>query len=222
MTDSPTIATVTSGDGPTTLLFVHGWLNDLSVWDAVTEHLADRFRCIAVDLRGHGNSEATGDGNYGRDLVLDDLRRVLAEHRCEQAVIVGHSLGGYLALALAIESPELVSGLGLVAAGPGFRNPDSRDQWNDSVRATAAKSDIPAGQEQISMHVDAMVIDRLSEISAPVSVIVGERDKRFLVSADVFAKYLDVKQRCIVADAGHMVHLKKPDEVAEALAATFG
>ena len=221
MTDPVQLHVVDKGQGPA-YLFIHGWLNDATVWDGIIDEMSTDARCIAVDLRGHGQSEAAGAGNYGRPLVLDDLRRVLDERGIDQAVLVGHSLGGYLALALAIEDPERVAGLGLVAAGPGFRNPETREQWNDSVRATAADRDIPEGMEVISMHVDAMVMDRLGEIQVPACVVVGARDKRFLASADVFEKYLDVRARHIIDDMGHMVHVKAPVEVAAALRSVFG
>ena len=204
------------------MLFIHGWLNDTTVWDGVIEALAPTFRCLAVDLRGHGESSAAAPGDYGRDVVLDDLRHILDEYVGGPAILVGHSLGGYLALALAIEDPVRVRGLGLVAAGPGFRNPVSREQWNDSVAKIAAERDLPPGQEAISMHVDAMVMDRLGEITAPVAVIVGQHDKRFLASADVFDKHLDVRLRMVVPDKGHMVHVKAPSDVAQALAEAFG
>jgi len=203
------------------MLFIHGWLNDTTVWTGVIERLSDAFTCLAIDLRGHGQSAPTGEGNYGRALVLDDVRGVLDEHADGSAVLVGHSLGGYLSLALAIEDPDRVQGLGLVAAGPGFRNPDSLAAWNESVQSIADSRDLPPGMEAISMHVDSMVMDRLGEITAPAAVVVGERDKRFITSADVFDKYLDVKQRTIVAEAGHMVHAKHPDEVAAALRDVF-
>ncbi len=221
MTDSVELHVVDRGEGPAILL-VHGWLNDATVWNGIIDELEADFRCIAVDLRGHGQSGAAGVGNYGRELVLDDLRNVLDERDIAQAIVVGHSLGGYLALALAIEDPARVSGLGLVAAGPGFRNPETREQWNDSVRATAADREIPEGMEAISMHVDAMVMDRLGEVAAPACVVVGARDKRFLASADVFDKYLDVKERHIIDEMGHMVHVKAPADVASALRSVFG
>jgi len=71
------------------------------------------------------------------------------------------------------------------------------------------------------MHVDAVVMDRLSEITAPAAVIVGERDKRFQASADVFDKYLNVTSRTQVEGAGHMVHLKAAPAVADALRSAF-
>ena len=203
------------------LFFVHGFLNDAAVWTALIDELESDFRCIAIDLPGHGRSPGNGPGTYGRDLVLGDIRAVMDETECGPAVMVGHSLGGYLSLALAIEDPERVAGLGLVGAGPGFRNPKSRDQWNDSVRTLVADRDLPEGMEVISMHVDAMVMDRMSEIQVPAVVIVGERDKRFMASADVFEKYLNVTERTVVPDAGHMVHVKGVPGVADALRRSF-
>lgn len=203
------------------MLFVHGFMNEAAIWSGVLDELEDDFRCVAVDLPGHGRHAGAGPGSYGRDLVLDDLRRVLDDREIEEAILVGHSLGGYLSLALAIEDPSRVLGLGLVGAGPGFRNPKSREQWNESVESIAAKSDLPEGMEVISMHVDSMVMDRLEEITAPAAVIVGERDKRFMASADVFDKYLNVTSRTIVEGAGHMVHLKAASATADALRTTF-
>lgn len=208
------------GEGPP-LVFVHGFLNDASVWSGVIDELEGDFRCIAVDLPGHGRSPGNGPGTYGRDDVLDDIRRVLDECGVEQSVLVGHSLGGYLSLALAIEDPDRVTGIGLVGAGPGFRSRTSLEKWNDSVRALVADRTLPDGMEVISMHVDSMVMDRLAEIEVPVAVVVGERDKAFMASAGVFAKNLDVVGQTIVPGAGHMVHAKAPAAVAAALHAAF-
>ncbi len=208
------------GEGPT-LVFVPGFLNEAAVWSGVIDELEADFRCIAVDLPGHGHSAPTGVGTYGRDEVLHDIQRLLDHLSVAQAVFVGHSLGGYLSLALAIEDPERVTGLGLVGAGPGFRNPKSREKWNDSIRALAADRELPEGMEVISMHVDSMVMDRMAEIKVPTAVIVGERDKGFMASAEVFAKQLNVVSQTIVPDTGHMVHAKGPVQVAAALRDAF-
>ena len=170
----------------------------------------------AWDMRGHGRSGAARPGDYTRGHALADLGRVL-DAVGRPAILVGHSLGGYLSLAHAILSPGDVAALVLVGAGPGFRSVDSREQWNDMVRQMAAKADIPEGMEEISMHTDAMVMDRMTEIEAPVYTVVGARDKRFLASANVFDKNLNVLKRDEVPDAGHMVHVKVPGAVAEAV-----
>ncbi|MEL6984726.1 MAG: alpha/beta hydrolase [Actinomycetota bacterium] len=212
-----------TGDG-TPVVFTHGWLNTGEVWSGVVAELGAAagsapasVRAATWDLRGHGRSGVAPTGQYGRDYALADLSRVI-EAVGRPAILVGHSLGGYLSLAHAILSPADVSGLVLVAAGPGFRSDDSRNQWNANVREmAAARDDVPDGQVEITEHVDAVVIDRLAEISVPVITLVGERDKRFLASADVFDKHLDVRQRLTVPGAGHMLHAKQPAVVAGAV-----
>ena len=220
MTNRPILAYNDRGEGPV-LFFVHGFLNEAAVWNGVIDELEADFRCIAIDLPGHGRSGGSGPGTYGRDFVLGDIRRVMDQTDCCPAVMVGHTLGGYLSLALSIADPDRVCGLGLVGAGPGFRNPASRDKWNESVRTLVAERDLPDGMEAISMHVDAMVMDRMSEIDAPTAVIVGERDKAFMASAEVFEKQLNVTARTVVSGAGHMVHAKAASAVAGALRSAF-
>ena len=206
---------VLDGEG-TPVVFTHGWRNTGDIWSATVEYLAGRVSSLRWDLRGHGQSDAADPGDYGRSFALADLTRMIKVVG-KPAILVGHSLGGYLSLAQAILKPDDVAGLVLVAGGPGFRSMKSLEQWNDSVRAMAKDADIPPGMEEISMHVDSMVIDRLGEIKAPVVTIVGERDKRFLASADVFDRHLNVRHRIVVPDAGHMVHVKQGQVVADAI-----
>ena len=214
---NPNLAFSIDGDGPP-VVFTHGWLNSSTVWTKTIAELDGSVRSLAWDLRGHGESDPVKPGHYGRSVCLQDLDQMIDKVGAP-AVLVGHSLGGYLSLAYAIEHPDRVSALVLVASGPGFRNPDSLRAWNESVAQIAERQDppIPDGMEEISMHVDSMVIDRLGEITAPTVVVVGERDKRFLASADVFNRYLSVVQTSIVPDAGHMVHISEPGAVAAAV-----
>jgi pimeloyl-ACP methyl ester carboxylesterase len=144
--------------------------------------------------------------------MLDVVERVEGP-----VVLAGHSLGGYLSLAFALQHPELVVGLVLIAAGPGFRNAQAREQWNAAVDASAAKLDIPPGSEETSKHVDSWVIDALETITVPVVAIVGEHDKRFHASQGLFEKKLNVVHAAVVPGAGHSVHRKYPAPVAAAI-----
>ena len=193
-----------------------GWANDRSVWTPMVDDLCSDHLITTWDLRGHGASGAPPPGCYTRAHALGDLAAVL-DRAGRPAVLMGHSLGGFLSLAHAVDHPEEVAGLVLVATGPGFRKVDAREQWNESVREAAAGIDLPPGAEEISMHHDAHVIDRLAEVSVPVLVLLGERDTRFAASAALFERDLDVRETVVVPDMGHMVHVKAPGECAAAV-----
>lgn len=102
------------GAGPD-LVLVHGWGMHAGVWEDVVEALADDFRVTVLDLPGHGYSRRQG---YGHGLA--DLARVVAAAAPPRACWVGWSLGGLVAQRLALDAPERVSRLALVASSPCF------------------------------------------------------------------------------------------------------
>ena len=213
------LASETRGpDGPTghPVVATTGWANDRRVWSPMVDDLAANHAVTTWDLRGHGDSETPAPGEYTRAHALGDLTAVL-DHAGRPAVLMGHSLGGYLSLAHAVNHPAEVAGLVLVATGPGFRKAEAREQWNASVRASMEKLDLPAGADELSMHTDAHVIDHLADIEVPVLVLLGEHDARFAASASLFERDLNVRETVVVPDTGHMVHVKAPTECAAAV-----
>ena len=213
------LASETRGpDGPTghPVVATTGWANDRRVWSPMVDDLAANHAVTTWDLRGHGDSETPAPGEYTRAHALGDLTAVL-DHAGRPAVLMGHSLGGYLSLAHAVDHPDDVAGLVLVATGPGFRKAEARDQWNASVRASMEKLDLPVGTDELSMHTDAHVIDHLADIEVPVLVLLGEHDARFAASASLFERDLNVRETVVVPDTGHMVHVKAPTECAAAV-----
>ena len=213
------LASETRGpDGPTghPVVATTGWANDRHVWSSMVDDLAANHAVTTWDLRGHGDSETPAPGEYTRAHALGDLTAVL-DHAGRPAVLMGHSLGGYLSLAHAVNHPDEVAGLVLVATGPGFRKAEAREQWNASVRASMEKLDLPVGTDELSMHTDAHVIDHLADIEVPVLVLLGEHDARFAASASLFERDLNVRETVVVPDTGHMVHVKAPTECAAAV-----
>ena len=213
------LASETRGpDGPTghPVVATTGWANDRRVWSPMVDDLASNHVVTTWDLRGHGDSEAPAPEEYTRAHALGDLTAVL-DHAGRPAVLMGHSLGGFLSLAHAVDYPDEVAGLVLVATGPGFRKTEAREQWNASVRASMEKLDLPVGADGLSMHHDAHVIDHLTDIEVPVLVLLGEHDVRFAASASLFERDLNVRETVVVPDTGHMVHVKAPTECATAV-----
>jgi 3-oxoadipate enol-lactonase len=101
------------GDGIPVLL-LHGFPFDHTIWDAVIPLLKPHARLILPDLRGHGKSPAP-EGVYSMRLMAEDIAALLDRLQIDRAILVGHSMGGYVSLAFAQAYPNQLMGLGLVA-----------------------------------------------------------------------------------------------------------
>lgn len=88
------------------LLLIHGGRDHCRNWDRVAGRLSRDWRIIAPDLRGHGDSQWSDSGLYTYDAWLWDLLALTEHLRLERATLVGHSLGGYIALRYAAAFPE--------------------------------------------------------------------------------------------------------------------
>lgn len=107
-----TISFTDEGKG-TAIILLHGFLENKKMWDAFVPEFSKKYRVITIDLLGHGKSEPLGYVHSMEDNA-DVVHAVLSELRLRKAVFVGHSMGGYVALAFAELYPETVKGLVLL------------------------------------------------------------------------------------------------------------
>lgn len=104
-----------------TLILLHGLLGSSSNWHSLARGLAGRFHLLVPDLRNHGRSPH--DDEVGYPALARDLERLIDEQGLESVLLIGHSMGGKAAMWLALERPDLVSGLVVVDIAPvGYRN----------------------------------------------------------------------------------------------------
>ncbi len=210
---------VRAGSGPP-VVFIHGMGMSAATWSACIGLLSDRFTVVAVDLLGHGASPVPDDpAEYTRDRALDDLDDVLAELD-QPAVLVGHSLGGYLALAHAATRPGLDRGVVVLNTGPGYRDPVKREEWNDRSRRNAHRFGVPEQVTSLNLQEDSVVMDRLAEITTPTLVLAGSADRPEYTGA---GEYLERKmpdaRLVVVENGGHSMHEDShAAEVAELIA----
>jgi pimeloyl-ACP methyl ester carboxylesterase len=106
---------VQKGAGPV-LLLIHGMAGSLQTWRSVIDPLARNATVVAVDLPGHGAS-SPGGGDYSLGSLAAGLRDVLVTLGHDRVTLVGHSLGGGIAMQLAYQFPEMTERLALVSSG---------------------------------------------------------------------------------------------------------
>jgi pimeloyl-ACP methyl ester carboxylesterase len=100
------------------LVFLHGFGNEAHVWDDFAPTVAAYYRTLAMDLRGHGDSDRDPERRYEYESLVRDLEAATGELGIERLVLVGHSLGGRVAMLFAGRHPERMAGLVIVDAGP--------------------------------------------------------------------------------------------------------
>ena len=164
------------GTGPA-IIFLHGVGSSSATWATVMSLLEDRYTVAAFDLLGHGQSPVPEDpAEYTRDRALDDIDDILATLD-GPAVLVGHSLGGYLALAHAATRPNKAAGIIVLNTGPGFRDPEKREAWNERSRRNAHRFGVPPQAAELNLQEDGVVMERLAEMTVPAMVLAGTADR---------------------------------------------
>jgi len=224
------------------VILIHGAGGNHLYWPPELRRLAG-FRVLALDLPGHGKSSGVGlqsIRDYASSLVtyMDNVG-------LSRAVIVGHSMGGAIALTLGLDHAERVAGLGLIATGARLRvnplvlnntaNPATFslavqiiNEWafgpqaEPRLKAVAARR--MAETRPAVLHGDLLacdafdVMDRLSEIRVPTLVLCGTEDKLTpLLYSKTLAAQIPGAALQTVDGAGHMVMLEEPRRVAGAL-----
>lgn len=125
------------------VVFLHGFTGNTRNWALNVRALKDRFRCISIDLPGHGASDKPEDTSfYALRNMADIAYEAIREIGVDECYLVGHSMGGMISQHIVLDHPELVSGLVLVdtAAAPigGF------ESWNERLLQTARDDGLEA------------------------------------------------------------------------------
>lgn len=96
------------GDGET-LLFVHGYLESSDIWEPFTGYFKEHYRVITVDIPGHGKSGVIGSIHRMSEMA-EALRSVLEAENVNKAIVIGHSMGGYITMEFVHRFPGYVKG----------------------------------------------------------------------------------------------------------------
>ncbi|MBB4807627.1 pimeloyl-ACP methyl ester carboxylesterase [Chryseobacterium defluvii] len=100
------------GNGKEVLVLLHGFMENISIWDDMEPHLSENFTLLKIDLPGHGQSEILAEV-HTMELMADEVKKVLDDQNLNKIHLLGHSMGGYTSLAFAEKYPDMLKSLTL-------------------------------------------------------------------------------------------------------------
>ncbi|RME19850.1 MAG: alpha/beta fold hydrolase [Bacteroidetes bacterium] len=113
------------------IVLLHGFLGSTEIWKYTIPYLSKSYKVIAIDLPGHGKTDCFGYA-HSMELMADAVHAVLKYFRIKNCVLIGHSMGGYVALAFTKKYPHIIKGLCLFHS---TAYPDTEEKKKDRNRA---------------------------------------------------------------------------------------
>ena len=126
-----------SKKGEHCIVLLHGYLESLLVWDDFVPYLYKQVRVVTLDLPGHGISTVKGPV-HTMEYLADVVKQTLDALGIERCTLVGHSMGGYVALAFCEKYPERLEGLVLLSSTPNADSEEKRENREREIKLVAA------------------------------------------------------------------------------------
>ncbi|PID20672.1 2-succinyl-6-hydroxy-2,4-cyclohexadiene-1-carboxylate synthase [Sporosarcina sp. P3] len=237
------------------VVLLHGFTGSIATWQKTIEALMTDYYVIAVDLIGHGKTEAPETMNrYKMEEQIKDLYEVLQKLEIEKTVVIGYSMGGRVALGFTAMYPEKVTSLVLESSSPGLRTSEQQlarrtadakladrieqqgiiefvDFWQE-IPLFQSQKKLSASQQQavrnerlnqrpiglanslrgIGTGSQPSYWQSLEQLSLPVLLLTGSEDVKFESIAQEIMKSLPNAQHETIKDAGHAIHVEKPQQ----------
>ena len=173
--DGISIAYEVRGEGEPALVFVHGWCCDRSYWNKQLPHFAEKYKVVSIDLAGHGESGLDRKewtmGAFGEDVVA-----VINKLDLDQAVFIGHSMGGPVILEAARLMPKRVIGLVGVDTLKDFEfkyTQEQIDNWFTPLRADFVEDTRDFVRTMFTPNSDPALVEKIATDMSSSPPMVG-------------------------------------------------
>ena len=227
-----------AGQGQAVVL-LHGMTGSTKDWANQIGVLSPEYKVVAIDMRGHGKSAVPKtEAEYSIPIFAEDVLGILNLLHIKKCCLVGHSVGGFIALQFALSYGERLAGLVLVntSSGQFERNPISPYQLNQKIVDLARSQGLRAASEregtwrQVLMasavgYIHStravakwhLLTSRLSEIRVPTLIFWGDEDTPFAKAVKILEKGISDSSLVTVPGVGHSPHQEAHEVFNESL-----
>lgn len=166
----------------TPIVLLHGFLENRSMWTKTIEHLSRFGKCISIDLPGHGDSIFAAS-IYSLSDIAEQLHKLFLELELNRFHMIGHSLGGYVAMAYAKKYPDMLQSMLMCHSTAKDDTPEKKKQ-RERARKAVVKFKNTYLQNSIPL---LFVSERQEELQADITLMVEEAAK---MSSSTINRYL--------------------------------
>lgn len=225
------------GAGERTLVLLHGFVDTIDVWEKLVPEVSALGRIVLLELRGHGWSGAPQPPFEWESLVADVVQS-LDLLDIEKATLVGHSIGGVVALVTASVAPERAESL--VILGTRVGSNDKEQRWIDEIvksgqmngreglahaiwgpMSTRKIEGQPVGMTEVARLIQRLgsepLLPRLASITTPVLAVAGSEDPAWPAGINEVVDAIDGAEIEVIEGADHWPHLGKAPETGAAI-----
>ena len=153
------------------VVLIHAFPLNQSMWDDQFSHLRDHCRMISLDLRGFGRSDAPHSA-YSIDEMALDVRGLMTALEIDRAVLVGLSMGGYIALAFFRNYPEAVRGLVLADTRAGADTPEARERRFTSALKAEREGSRAIGEDMVPLLLGRTTLETRPSVVEKVRMMI--------------------------------------------------
>jgi len=198
-----------TGEGPTTIVWIHGIGSSHHAWDALLPKF-EGFRHLALDVRGMGESEGT-PGPVSLELWAQDVDALMGALGIERAVVVGHSMGGAIAQRLTIDFPERVQALFLLSTSSRVGAAATANWMRQADEVEATNPFLAAARRAVAKY---NMDEEIKGIQVPTLIIVGDADPTTPAGGSVImSRCIEDAELEIYPGIGHMPLNEEPKSV---------
>jgi len=224
MANTVTLSYAEAGRG-TPVVLLHGFPLNGVIWHEQQQRLSDRYRVITPDLRGHGRSPAPA-GVYEMDLLARDVLALLDTLLIKKAVIMGHSMGGYVALAAWKLAPERFLALGLIDSQAGADTEEGRQGRYKVAEKVAAEGSKVVAEAMIpklfapDLPAEAPILSQVRQLilnTQPAGIIGTLKGMAVRLDSSALLPNLSMPVLLLTGDKDQIIPPGKAKEMASAI-----